>query len=126
MTEIDLSPSDHTLLQALLRGESQAQAALACGLSERTIRRRVSTPAFKRSLRDARSETLRRTSDRLADAGLEAVTALFDLVRDVASPPSVRRAAARDLLDLSMRAREQLDLADRIEDLEQSITVFAS
>ncbi len=93
----------------------------SCGLSERTVRRRVATPTFQAALRSARRETLRRTTDILATAGLDAVRALALLATESTSPATVRRAAARDLLELSLRVREQLELVERIEELEHAI-----
>lgn len=119
MTGSDLHRGDSALLQALLRGDSHVQAARACGLSERTVRRRLADDSFREALTSARRETLRRTADALGEAGLDAVRTLRLLVTEPRTPASVRRAAARDLLDLSMRVREQLDLVERVEDLEQ-------
>jgi hypothetical protein len=121
MTASDLSTGDDALLRALLRGATHAQAALACGLSERTVRRRVAGPEFRGALVAARRETLMHTADALATAGLSAVRGLTDLMTDPQSPAAVRRSAARDLLDLSMRVREQVVLEQRIADLEQSL-----
>lgn len=112
---------DHLLLQAMLRGDSQVEAARASGLSERTVRRRLTDPVFSAALRAARDETTRRTSDALAGAAERAVTTLTELVDDRSVPPAVRRSAARDLLQLSVRAREQVDLVDRLEELEIAI-----
>ena len=123
MADLDRHPGDDQLLQALLRGTSHCEAAAACGLSERTVRRRLSDPAFREELKGARHETLRHTADALAHAGLAAVHALAGLATDAGSPASVRRAAARDLLELSLRVREQVDLSERIEGLERTLRV---
>lgn len=122
MTDIDLHPGDDALLRALLRGDSHAEAAASCGLSDRTVRRRMADASFRQTLRTARRETLRRTSDVLAEAAVEAVRTLADLMRAAESPASVRRASARDLLDFSLRVREHVDLTERVEELEQMLT----
>lgn len=117
----ELSVKDDKLLQCMLRGDSRVEAAAATGMSERTVRRHLADPEFKKALRAARDETVRRTSDALADGATRAVATLAALMDDSSAPPAVRRAAARDLLQLSVRAREQVDLVDRLEELEIAI-----
>jgi predicted ArsR family transcriptional regulator len=116
-----LSVKDDLLLQAILRGNSQIEAAAASGLSERTVRRHLADPAFKAALRAARDESVRRTSDALADGAARAVATLSALMDDATAPPAVRRTAARDLIQLSHRMRDQVDVIERLEELETAL-----
>lgn len=108
-------------MRAILGGASQAEAAAASGLSERSVRRHVTDPAFKAALRAARDETVRRTSDALADGATRAVATLATLMDDSSAPPAVRRAAARDLIQLSHRVREHVDILAEIEELKEEL-----
>lgn len=117
----EISVKDSRLIQCMLRGDSQAEAAAATGMSERTVRRHVADPVFKKALRAARDESVRRTSDRLSDGATRAVATLTALVDDAAVSPAVRRAAARDLIQLSHRVREHVDILAEIEELKEEL-----
>lgn len=119
----ELSVKDDLLLQAVLRGDSQVEAAKASGLSERSVRRHTAEPGFRAALRAARDESVRRTSDALADGAARAVATLTELVDDPEVTPAVRRAAARDLIQLSHRVREHVDILAEIEELKEDLQV---
>lgn len=117
----ELSVKDARLIQCLLKGDSQAEATAATGMSERTVRRHLADPVFKKALRAARDESVRRTSDGLADGATRAVATLAALMDDSSAPPAVRRAAARDLIQLSHRVREHVDILAEIEELKEEL-----
>lgn len=121
MTDFDRRRADVTLASALIRGESLGSAAATSGLSERTVRRRLADEGFRRSLNAARSDVLRRTADAVADVALAAVSVMREMMTDAATPASVRRAAARDVLDLSLRLRDEVQLVERVDALERLV-----
>jgi hypothetical protein len=51
-----------------------------------------------------------------------AVKTLVDLQQDAAVSPSVRRACARDVLEIGSRLREQADLEVRLAALEERMS----
>lgn len=114
-------PAEATLIAALAAGCTQAKAAHRSGLSERTVARRLDDPCFRAEVARARSVMLERTLAMLAEATVEAVTTLQELVRD--GSPSIRLGAARAILDYTAKFRDQTDFAvqlDRIEAVVES------
>lgn len=62
----------HTLT-ALACGASAAEAAQAGGVSERTVRRRLAEPAYRRQVAAVRADVLGRIVGQLVDAGTDAL-----------------------------------------------------
>jgi hypothetical protein len=94
-------------------------AARKAGVSERTAYRRLDDAAFVARLDRLRAEMVQRTASMLTGAGLGAVKTLVDLQQDAAVSPAVRRGAARDVLELSMKYRETADFEQRLAALEE-------
>jgi hypothetical protein len=101
-------------------GDAVLVAALAAGVSERTVRRRLDEPVFKRQVDDARAEMLAQATARLTGAALEAVEALRALLGSDLN--FARLGAARAILEVGAKYREQLDLAERVAALEERLT----
>ncbi len=107
---------DETLLGFLAAGWSHEQAAAACGISTKTVQRRVRDGAFgselarRRTLRvDALTARLNSISDRAVDVIVES----FD-----SANPTVRLRAADLALTWAVRTRREVDLEARIARLE--------
>jgi hypothetical protein len=111
---------DERLLMALACGATVEAAALSAGVSKRTAYRRLDDPAFVRRLQALRSDMLGRTSGMLTAAGGEGVKTLLSLMRETA-PPSVRLGAAKAVLEIGMKVREQAELEQRLCALEQQM-----
>jgi hypothetical protein len=110
---------DTLLVTALAKGATAAQAALQAGVSERTVYRRLQKPDFQARIDAFQQETLQRAAAVLTAAAQEAIHSLVAL-QDPSAPPSVRRAAAHDILDMSMRLRAAADLEKRLAALENN------
>lgn len=110
--------ADHQLLLALACGASVENAARQCGLSESTARRRLKTPEFAKELQEIRAGMVERTSATLTAVGAEAVKALVSLLA-ATTPPPVRLGAARTVLELGIRFRENADFGPRLAALEE-------
>jgi hypothetical protein len=64
---------DNLVIDALLRGQTYRQAAVHGGVSERTVKRRMADPGFRRRLQEAAVEaekSLRRRVTASAEAGV--------------------------------------------------------
>jgi hypothetical protein len=109
--------ADEKLLQVLACGATVEQAAQQSGLSARTVHRRLTEPAFRLCLQQARDAMVQRASGVLTAANLEAIKTLLAL-QQPSAPASVRLGAARAVLELGMKMREAADLTARIEALE--------
>jgi transposase-like protein len=112
--------AEEALLLALACGASVEQAARQCGLSSRTVYRRLAEPDFRRRLQALRCDMVSRTAGTLTAAASEAVRTLLEILRS-AAPPAVRLAAARAVLELGVKLRDAADLEERLADLERTV-----
>jgi hypothetical protein len=105
---------------ALAHGASVEAAAKAAGISRATVYRRLKEPAFRKQVDDARAEIVSRAVARLSSTSVEAADALRRLL--YSDMDFARLAAARAILELGAKLREQHDLLSRIEALEEQLT----
>jgi hypothetical protein len=94
------------------------QAARKAGLSARTVYRRLVDPAFRQRLEQLRAEIVQRTASMLTGAGMGSVKTLVELQQDAAVSATVRRRAARDVLEMGARFREATAVEQRLAALE--------
>jgi hypothetical protein len=109
--------ADEALLLALACGATVEAAARSAGVSPRTAHRRLADPAFHGRVRQARADMVQRTSGTLTAAAAESVRTLLEL-RKAPTPAAVRLGAARAVLEVGMKLREQADFEDRLAALE--------
>jgi transposase len=105
------------LLTALAKGASVAQAARQAGVSERTVYRRRQQAEFQERNDAIQKDMLQRVATLLTTATEQGIHGLVSL-QAPSTPPSVRRAAARDILETGMRLREAAELEKRLSALE--------
>jgi hypothetical protein len=118
--------ADRLLLRALACGATVENAAHKAGVGERTAYRRLADPAFQAELRKTSLEIFQRTSAMLSGAGIGCVKTLVDLQQDAGVQPTVRRRAARDVLDLSLKFRDRADLEPRLAAVEEHVAGIAA
>ena len=121
MTKKDKQAAEQALLTALAFGATVENAARKAGIGERTAYRRLADPAFQARLEQARLDAVLRTAGMLTGASLGAVKSLVDLQQDASVPAGVRRAAARDVLELSVKYRESAQMEQRVAALEERL-----
>jgi len=126
MARITNKKRDEALVRAFVCGATVETAARRAGVSERTVYRRLADPAFQAELKEAGLELLQRTAALLSGAGIGSIKTLVDLQADAAVNPSVRRHAARDVLDLSLRYRDRADYEPRLAAAEQRLAEIMS
>ena len=112
--------AEDALLLALACGATVEAAGRECGLSERTIYRRLREPDFRQRLQDLRADMVQRTAGTLTAAATEAVRTLLDLQKP-AAPPPVRLGAAKAILEIGMKVREVAELEQRLQALEEQV-----
>jgi HEAT repeat protein len=105
------------LAAALAAGRSNRAAAAEAGVSERTVGARMADPAFRRLVAELRSRMVDRAVGRLSDGMVEAADGLRALL--TARSPAIRLAAARALLELAGKVRAEVELEERVADLER-------
>ena len=102
---------------AIASGTSVREAAASAGVSERTAYRRLGDPAFRRRVSEIRASFLNQAVGLLSEAANEAVSTLKALL--TARAESVRLSAARAILELGPKLREQAELEERVTALER-------
>ena len=120
----NLSGHQSRALAALLAHPTISEAAKACGLHERTVRRYLEDSGFRAAYLEARRAVVSTATARLQATGSEAVECLRDVMKDKAAPASARVSAARTVLELSYRGLELEDLERRLAALEYPHETF--
>ena len=119
-TENDaLTPRQEAVALALASGQSIREAAASCDVGERTVKRWLTRPTFRRRVGELRGDMVDRALGRLADGMTEAADVLRQLL--AAEGESVRLGAARSLLELGVKLRESVELESRLAALEAAV-----
>jgi predicted ArsR family transcriptional regulator len=110
-------PGKRSLLAwALASGQSIAQAAEQFGVSRRTVERHLARPEFRRRVTQLRAELIASALGRMADnmtRAADTIAALLD-----SDEQHIRLRAGRAMLSLGLRLRDSVEIADRIQHLE--------
>ncbi len=114
----ELTAKQLRAIQSLLKEPTTAKAAKAAQISEVTLFRWLQNPAFSEAYREARERILEGTLTLLQSASVEAVEVLRKVMKDAKTPASSRVTAARSILELSFKAREVLEIEERLRLLE--------
>lgn len=121
LAEPDRLRGDEALLAALLHGSTLVDAAKAAKMAERTARRRVRNPEFRRRLDEGRAEVTAIVAAQLAGGAELGYGVLVELAGDVKVQASVRRRAASDLISLAGEIGAGRDVEARLEALEAAL-----
>lgn len=123
MSDRGLRPAQSRALRALLEGVSLEEAAILAHVSQRTLRRWRSDPAFAATLLESQRGVLDAAAGDLQGACQSAVRALRHVVErgGESVPISAVISAARVILELAARFREGADLDKRISALEGAL-----
>ena len=106
---------------ALLACPRAEDAARRLGVSRTTLWRMSQGEEFQHRLREARSRLSREIVISLQANALEAVSTLRGVMLDQGAPASARVTAAGKLIELSLRAKEQLETEERLDALEHAL-----
>ncbi len=118
MSENTLSTKQARAIAALLSERTHAAAAESAGISERTLYSWLADATFQQHYQQARREAVLHATAQVQALCGDAIDTLQRLL--MSSSPSVALGAAKTVLDLSVKAIELDDLAQRIERLEQA------
>jgi hypothetical protein len=111
-------PNDLILL-SLAKGASIVSAARQAGVSERTVRRRLSDAGFRTRISELRSEMVQAAVGRLAGLGKRAANELGRLLR--APKDQTRFAAAKEIMKLMLAGHQNEIIAVEVAELEKQI-----
>ena len=113
-----ISRNQEKAIAALISYPSIPAAAESIGINEVTLWRWLKVPKFKSAYRKACHQVVSQAIARLQANLSKAIDTLLDVAEDEEAPASSRVAAARAILDQSLRAVELGELETRIEQLE--------
>ncbi len=108
-------------IAALLTTDTVEQAASVAGIAESTIYRWLQNPTFLEQYRKARKAAVDQAISTLQKRANKAAKALIDIAEDQEMPPSTRVAAAREILQTSIKGIERDDFERRLEELERMV-----
>jgi len=115
----DLSRNQSRALTALVSQPTIGDAAKACGLSRRTLRRYMADPAFRRALSEQQDHVLSLTVAGLSALQQKALAAIDGALSPGHDKGPLRIRAADLALKHLKELREQHDLTERVIQLEQ-------
>lgn len=117
-----LSPKQLKAIKALLAEPTTRAAAKAASVSEATIWRWLADKTFQAEYQRARASLFEQAISRLQSNCETASAVLVALIVDKATPPSVRLGACVKTIELSLRAKEQLEIEQRLKDIEERLS----
>lgn len=116
-----LTAKHERALTALLSEATIRDAALKCNMNEATIWRFLQMPEFQTRYRAARRQLVEAAISQLQSDCTTAARVLVEVAEDQQAPASARVAAARTILETSIKAVELIDLEERIGRLEETM-----
>ena len=114
-----LSDKQSEGILALINEPTIARAATVLGIHERTLRRWLDEPAFRKAYHAARRDAFDAAIGLTHRYAPVAVSTLVKVMTDAKTPPGVKVAAAAILLKFGREGIELDDLAQRLENLER-------
>jgi uncharacterized protein (UPF0147 family) len=116
-----LAPKRMKAIVALLNHDTVRDASQAVGIGETTLYRWLQDSAFQEAYREAKFEVVQQTLSQLQKASGEAARVLQEIMNDNKVSAYTRVAAARIILETSIKAVEIDTLEARITKLEEFI-----
>jgi len=120
-----LTAKQKRAIEALLSGQTKGQAAVAAGITTRTLARWREHPAFDHELRSRSTEVVADATRRLTGTLGMAVITLRRLMQDETVSPSVQLRAALGAANLAVKYLEVTEVIQRLDALEEVMGVNA-
>ncbi len=116
----ELTPKQEKVLSVLVSAPTVQQAAEKAGVGYRTLKRWLSEnkafqAAYKAALDEQLADGLRRSRQSMGTA----LDTLEGVMKDKTAPPQARVSAAKAALDVAVKLTEQLDLVEKLDELER-------
>jgi len=116
-----LTHKQRACIAALTNGKMYSEAAMAAGVSPRTIARWRELPHFEAALKAAGRRSITDATRQLTSGLGTAIAFLLDVIQNTKAPYSVRTRAALGLIDRQIRLVEMSDILERLEALEAKL-----
>ncbi len=117
-----MTQKQNRALTALLTNPTKEAAARAAGIGLTTLKRYLSDPAFMAEYRAAVSSLLDDATRESQQALSPALSCLREVIADSEAPVTARIAAARSLIEYSMKLTEFTDIVTRMDELEKTVS----
>lgn len=92
------------------------------GIGESTLRQYMKDPEFIAAYREAVRELLESATRKAQRSLSPAIEVLGNIVKDEDQPASARITAARSIMEYSLKMTEQVDVIDRMAELEKIVS----
>lgn len=122
---LEISPEQAQLIEALFSSKNRKAAAVACGISTPTMYRWMANPAFQQALADAERQTVKDAVTRLTAEMGRSIDTLIELRQDGVRADAVRLKSAVALIQLGREMRESMLIEERLEALEDLVVQLA-
>lgn len=106
-------------IMALLTEPTVRQAAEKAGIGQATLFRWMQDPEFDEQYRTAKGLAFTQAINRLQQSTGKAVDTLNEVMDDGDAPPASRVSAAKTILELGIKVREQDEFEKRLAELEK-------
>ncbi len=113
--------TDNQLISALLTCPTIKLASEKVGISEQSVYARLRKPDFRMKLQSERNTHFQVISSKLEDANFKALETLINILDNDEVSAGIKVRASQILLDLSLKNREQVDILQRIESIEEML-----
>jgi transposase-like protein len=113
-----LTSKQDKVILALLSNPSIADAAKDAGVNPSTVFRWLQDEEFHAAYMKARHDSVKNAVAKLQSSAGDAVAVLTEIMNDKTAVVYARLTAAKSVLELSFKAIELEDLAQRVEELE--------
>lgn len=120
----NLSPNQIKAIEALLSNPSVEKAAQAVGVDKSTLFRWLRDGGFKEAYAEARKTLLESTLTGLQAISTEAVEALHAELTNATAKPSERIAAAKAILEFSLKGVDAIETEKRLAAIEEAFTAL--
>ena len=115
--------ADETMMQALTQTKDIAGASEYLGISRQAIYNRMRKPEFRQKLREQRQDKYQVANTKLTDAMNDAIETLVTIMNDTETSAGIRVRASQTILDICLKTTEQMDILERISQIEQTLAI---
>lgn len=120
-----MTPRQNRVLAALLTQPTKEKAALAAGISPRTLRDYLADQSFQAEYKRAFAGLVEDATRQAQQSIAPALSTLRQIVESEDENAQARISAARSILEYSMKLTEQTDILARLEELEKEAKISA-
>lgn len=114
-----MTPNKERALSALLTSKTKLEAAEKAGITDRTMRRYFENPEFCQRYREALAGVVQDATRRAQQLLEPALSTLQTVMEDEEIPAQARIAAAKSIIDYSLKLTEQADILEQLRELER-------